>query len=108
MNENNEEYKSLFIVNESNDAVVTLYIYRTCTNSKIIQPNEKYFHREKTAFKYKLVASFDDNRVKKEFPGPLEWIKDTLVRITESLECIEENLDRKRVFLFSLHLFHDY
>ena len=92
MNEENEEYKSLLIVNESKDAVVTLYIYRTCINSKIIQPNEKYFHREKTAFKYKLVASFDDNRVKKEFPGPLEWTKDTLIRITESLECIEENL----------------
>ena len=93
MNEDNEEYKSLLIVNESKDAVATLYIYcRRCINSKIIQPNEKYFHREKRAFKYKLVASFDDNRVKKEFPGPLEWIKDTLIRITESLECIEENL----------------
>ena len=91
MNEENQEYKSLLIVNESKDAVVTLYIYRTCINSKIIQPNEKYFHREKTAFKYKLVASFDDNRVKKEFSGPLEWTKDTLIRITESLECIEES-----------------
>ena len=96
MNEDNKEYKSLLIVNESNDAKVTLYIYRAwlpiSVTSKILQPNEKYLHREKKAFKYKLVANFEDKREKKEFPGPLELIRDTLIRLTESLECIEEDL----------------
>ena len=96
MNEDNEEYKSLLIVNELNGAKVTLYIYPTWLpisfTSKILQPNEKYLHRDKTAFKYKLVANFDDKREKKEFPGPLELIRDILIRVTESLECVEENL----------------
>ena len=97
MNEDkNEEYKSLLIVNESNDAKVTLYIYGAKPPipvfSKIIQPNENYLHHEKKMFKFKLVANFDDNRVKKEFPGPLECVTHTLMRVTESLECIEENL----------------
>ena len=96
MNEDNEECKSLLIVNESNDAKVTLYIYRTWlpipTISKVIQPNERYLHREKQMFKFKLVANFDDERKEKEFPGPLELIRDTLIRVTKSLKLIKENL----------------
>ena len=112
MDEDNEEYKSLLIINESNDAKLTLYIYPTwlpiSLTSKILQPNEKYLHRDKTAFKYKLVANFDDKREKKEFPGPLELIGDTLIRVTESLECVEENLadypQEKRICLRKMHL----
>ena len=78
MNEDNEEYKSLLIVNESNDAEVTLYIYPTWLpisfTSKILQPNEKYLHRDKTAFKYKLVANFDDKREKKDFRNTFDEI----------------------------------
>ena len=111
MDEDNEEYKSLLIINESNDAKLTLYIYPTwlpiSLTSKILQPNEKYLHRDKTAFKYKLVANFDDKREKKEFPGPLEFIGDTLIRVTESLECVEENLadypQEKRICLRKMH-----
>ena len=113
MNEDkNEEYKSLLIVNESNDAKVTLYIYRTWlpvpVSSNIIQPNEKYLHREKKIFMFKLVANFDDEREKKKFPGPLKWVTDTLIKVTESLECIKENLAdyplEKRICLRKMHL----
>ena len=109
---NDWEYNKLFIVNESKDAKVTLHIYRPSLpisfTSKIIQPNEKYLYHEKKAFKYKLVAIFDGKQKKKEFPGPLELIGDTLIRITESLECIEENFDdypqEKRICLRKMHL----
>ena len=116
MNEDNEEYKSLLIVNETNDAKVTLYIYPTWLpisfTSKILQPNEKYLHRDKTAFRYKLVANFDDKREKKEFPGPLELIRDILIRVTESLECVEENLadypQEKRICLRKMHFTNEH
>ena len=116
MDEDNEEYKSLLIINESNHAKLTLYIYPTwlpiSLTSKILQPNEKYLHRDKTAFKYKLVANFDDKRKKKEFPGPLELIRDTLIRITESLEFIEENLadypQEKRICLRKMHFTNEH
>ena len=109
---NDREYNNLLIVNESNDAKVTLYIYLPwlpfSVTSKIIQPNEKYLHREKMMFRFKLVANFDDKREKKEFPGPLEWVTHTLIRITKSLECIEENLAdyplEKRICLRKMHL----
>ena len=112
MNEDNDEYKSLLIVNECDDAKVTFYIYRAwlpiSVTSKILQPYEKYFHREKKMFKFKLVVNFDDEREKKEFPGPLELIRDTLIRITQSLECVEENLAdyplEKRICLRKMHL----
>ena len=116
MDEDNEEYKSLLIINESNDAKLTLYIYPTwlpiSLTSKILQPNEKYLHRDKTAFKYKLVANFDDKRKKKEFPGPLELIRDTLIRITELLEFIEGNLadypQEKRICLRKMHFTNEH
>ena len=108
MNEDNEEHKSLFIVNESN-AKVTFCIPRTWRSfSKIIQPNERYLYREKKMFKFKLFANFDDEREKKEFPGPLECVTDKLIRITESLECIGENLadypKEKQICLRKMHL----
>ena len=109
---NDPEYNYLLIVNESNDAKVTLYIYRPrlpfSVTSKIIQPKKNYLHREKRMFRFKLVANLDDKREKKEFPGPLEWITHTLIRITISLECIEENLAdyplEKRICLRKMHL----
>ena len=114
MNEDNEEYKSLLIVNESNDAKVTLYIYLAwlpipiSVVSKTIQPNERYLHREKKLFRFKLVANFEDEREKKVFPGPLEWVADKLIRVTKSLDCIEENLSdhqqEKQIYLRKMHL----
>ena len=109
---NDCEYYDLLIVNESNVAKVTLYTYLPwlpfSVTSKIIQPNKKYFHREKRMFKFKLVANFDDERKKKEFPGPLEWVTHSLIRITISLECIEENLadypQEKRICLREINL----
>ena len=107
MNEDNEEH-NLFIVNESN-AKVTFCISRTARSfSKTIQPNEKYLHREKKMFKFNFFANFDDEREKKEFPGPLECVTHKLIRITTSLECIEENLagypQEKQICLRKMHL----
>ncbi|XP_028410777.1 uncharacterized protein LOC114533455 [Dendronephthya gigantea] len=63
----NDQDKSLLVVNESNDAHVILYIYSgwspfcaTSTVSKIIQPKQKYLYREKTSFKFQLVAKFNN------------------------------------------------
>ena len=110
----NDEYKSLLIANDST-ARVTLDLHfswpllrKFSKKSKIIQPKDVYLHREKEAFVYKIVINSDAEREKKEFPGPLDFVADTLVRITESLECIEEKLDdypqEKRVSLRKMHL----
>ena len=113
MNEDSEEYKSLLIVNESNYATVTLYIYRTWLPipviSKVILPNEKYLHCEKKKLRFKLVAKFHDERKKKEFPRSLEWVyTDKLIRVTKSLDYIEENLSdhqqEKQICLRKMHL----
>ena len=100
MNEHSEdvrqEYKELLIINESRDAKVTLFIYSVwlpfSVSSKKIQPKTKCIHRETKRFKFKLVANFDDERKKKELFGRVEWVRHTLVRVTESLACIKENL----------------
>ena len=107
-------YKRLLIVNCSRDARITLYLYPTwfpsckvSKESKIIQPGEKYLHRQKKEFKFILVANFDDERKKKEFPGPVKCVAGTLIRITESLGFIEENLadypQEKRICLRKMH-----
>ena len=110
----NDEYKSLLIANDST-ARVTLSLHfswpllrKFSKKSKIIQPKDVYLHREKEAFVYKIVINSDAEREKKEFSGPSEFVADTLVRITESLECIEEKLAdyprEKRVSLRKMHL----
>ena len=113
--EQNDEYKSLLIVNDST-ARVTLGLHFSSSllrkfskKSKIIEPKDVYLHREKEAFVYKIVINSNAEREKKEFsPGPLEFVADKLVRITESLECLEEKLDdyplEKRVSLRKMHL----
>lgn len=96
-----DRYKSLLIVNESSDALVTLYLYPKWDflcwisfESKIIKPNEKYLHRSSDSFKFKLVARFEDGHRSKETLQELkEWSEDKLLKITESLKISEERLE---------------
>ena len=88
-----ESYKSLLIVNESNDAKVTLYIYprwdlicMLAFESKIIKSNGKYLHRSSKGFKFEIVARFKDGRAKQILQDSNEWKGDKLLRITESLD----------------------
>ena len=94
-----DEYKSLLVVNDSTDVRITLYLYpswfyfcKVSWTSKIIKPKEDYLHREETSFKYRLFAHFDDEREEKELLGPVKLVEDKLIKVTESLHCIEENL----------------
>ena len=95
-----EEYKSLLIVNESRDAQVTLYLYPKWDficwisfSSKIIRPGEKYLHRSKDEFKFQLVARFEDKPKRVRTLLEVEtWVEDKLLKITESLHLTERKL----------------
>ena len=108
----NNEYKLLLIANESSDAELTLYIYPVWAQfclvsmeSKIIKPNTKCLYRNLSKFKFKLVAKFYDNRKMRKLLEPRKWIKDNLIKIDKSLECITEDLanEEKRICLRKLH-----
>ena len=93
-----EEYKSLLIVNESRDAQITLYLYPKWDficwisfSSKIIRPGEKYLHRSKNEFKFQLVARFED-KPKRTLLEVETWVEDKLLKITESLHLTEGKL----------------
>ena len=107
-----EQYKSLLIVNESKDASITLYIYASWDfvcwmsfRSKIIPPGEKYLHRSKDSFKFKLVARFED-KPKQTLLKPKTWYADKLLKVTEDLRLKEGKLEdfpsEKRVCLRKL------
>ena len=70
--DNDEDYKSLLIRNDSSDAILTLYLYaewdRICwisKESKIIYPSDKCLYRSKKRFQFEVVARFDDRKDKK-------------------------------------------
>ena len=68
--DNDEDYKSLLIRNDSSDAILTLYVYpHWCCwiskESKIIYPCDKYLYRSKKRFQFEVVARFDDQKEKK-------------------------------------------
>ena len=94
-----EQYKSLLIINESKDASITLYIYASCDfvcwmsfRSKIIPPGEKYLHRSKDSFKFKLVARFKD-KPKQTLLKPKTWYAEKLFKVTEDLRLTEGKLE---------------
>ena len=67
-----EDYKSLLVRNDSSDAILTLYLYaewdRICwisKESKIIYPSDKCLYRSKKRFQFEVVARFDDRKDKK-------------------------------------------
>ncbi|CAB3980583.1 Hypothetical predicted protein [Paramuricea clavata] len=109
-----QEYKCLLIVNESKEAKLTLYIYpvwslfcKVSESSKIIQPNERVLHRKETGFKFEIVANFGGKRETKKLLGPLKWVEDKLIKVTEALDCTQENLanfpEEKRVCLRKIY-----
>lgn len=68
--DNDEDYKSLLIRNDSSDAILTLYVYPhwfcwISKESKIIYPSDRYLYRSKKRFQFKVVARFDDRKDKK-------------------------------------------
>lgn len=68
--DNDEEYKSLLIRNDSSDAILTLCVYPhwfcwISKESKIIYPSDKYLYRSKKRFQFEVVARFDDRKDKK-------------------------------------------
>ena len=85
-----EEYKSVLIVNDSADAHVTFYLYHRwdvicwmSLESKILKPGEKYLHRSKERFQFKLVARFQDNqRPAKTILKLQQWDGDKLFKVT--------------------------
>ena len=106
------QYKSLLIVNETKDAKLTLYLYPTwfqlvSKTSKIIEPSKRLLHREETRFQFELVASFEDKRKKRTILGPVEWVKDTCIKVTEPLTLTQEDLanypEEKRICLRKQH-----
>ena len=61
--------------------------------SKKIKPNTKFLHSSDKHCKFKLVARFKDKkRPKKILLKPQQWIEDRLIKVTDSLEIVEDNL----------------
>ena len=84
-----DKYKSLLIVNDSEDVQITLYLYLRWDiicwmsfKSKIIRPKEKYLYRSEEGFQFKLVARFEDERPKKTLLELQRWNEDKLFKIT--------------------------
>ncbi|CAH3162103.1 unnamed protein product [Porites lobata] len=68
--DDDEDYKSLLIRNDSSDAILTLYVYpHWCCwiskESKIIYPSDKCLYRSKKRFQFEVVARCDDRKDKK-------------------------------------------
>ena len=93
------EYKSVLIVNEASDADITLYVYLSCDvicwlsyKSKILKPGEKYYHRSKGGFKFKLKAKINDTQKTKTVLELQEWSEDKLITVTSSHDVTEGKL----------------
>ncbi|XP_029214500.2 uncharacterized protein LOC114977819 [Acropora millepora] len=86
-----EEYKSVLIVNDSADAHITFYLYPRwdvicwlSLESKILKPGEKYLHRSKKRFQFKIVARFQDDQRSKTILDCQQWDGDKLFKISET------------------------
>ena len=95
--------KSLLIINESDNALVTLNLYVTWDvvcwlpyTSKTIKPNTKLLHSTDKDCKFELVARFKDKRPKRVLLlKPHQWVEDRLIRIKDSKDSLnfeEEDL----------------
>lgn len=114
-----QEYRSLLIVNDSADANVTLYLFHRrdlicwmSSESRIIKPGGKYLHRSKKSFQFKLVAKFEDKRPKKKLLEVQHWNEDKLFKVTgqsgtETPALIEDKLahypEEKKICLRKIH-----
>ena len=110
-----DKCKSLLVINESTDAHVKLNFYLTWDivcwlpyASKVIKPNDKFFHSCEEGRKVELVARLKGHKQpKKVLLKPQQWAKDMMIRITSSLDVIEDNLanypDEKKAGLRKMH-----
>ena len=89
--------KSLLIINESDNAHVTLNLYLTWDvvcwipyTSKTIKPNTKFLHSTDKDCKFELVARFKDKRPKRVLLlKPHQWVEDRLIRIKDSKDSLD-------------------
>ena len=92
--------RSLLVVNESSEAYLKLKLYfrgdLVCYmphTSRVFKPNEKFFYTTEWQHKLELVALFKGKKKpKKVLLKPQQWVRKRYVRITESLDVIEDDL----------------
>ena len=91
---------SLLVINDSKDVHLKLKLYFpgdvVCWiphTSKVIKPKDKLFYTCERACKLELVARFTDKKQpSKVLLKPQQWVGKRYVRITESLDVIEDDL----------------
>ena len=92
--------RSLLIINKSSEAHLKLKLYVSCDpvcfmphTTKEIKPNDKFFYTSEWGCKLELAAVFKDKKQpKKLLLKPQQWVGRKYVRITESLDVIEDDL----------------
>ncbi|CAH3187100.1 unnamed protein product [Porites lobata] len=92
--------RSLLIINKSSEAHLKLKLYVSCDpvcfmphTTKEIKPNDKFFYTSEWGSKLELAAVFKDKKQpKKLLLKPQQWVGRKYVRITESLDVIEDDL----------------
>ncbi|CAH3020252.1 unnamed protein product [Porites evermanni] len=92
--------KSLLVINDSKDVHLKLKLYVpgdvVCWiphTSKVIKPKDKLFCTSKWGSKLELVARFTNKKQpSKVLLKPQQWVGKRYVRITESLDVIEDDL----------------
>ena len=92
--------RSLLIINKSSEAHLKLKLYVSCDpvcfmphTSKEIKPNGKLFYTSEWGCKLELAAVLKDpKQPKKVLLKPQQWVGKKYVRITESLDVIEDDL----------------
>ncbi|CAH3187107.1 unnamed protein product [Porites lobata] len=92
--------RSLLVVNESSEAYLKLKLYfrgdLVCYmphTSRVFKPNEKFFYTTEWQHKLELVALFQGRKKpKKVLLKPQQWVGKRYVKITESLDVIEDDL----------------
>ena len=92
--------RSLLIINKSSEAHLKLKLYVSCDpvcfmphTTKEIKPNDMLFYTSEWGCKLELAAVFKDKKQpKKLLLKPQQWVGRKYVRITESLDVIEDDL----------------
>ena len=92
--------RSLLVVNESSEAYLKLKLYfrgdLVCYmphTKRVFKPNKKFYYTTEWQHKLELVALFEGRKKeKKVLLKPQQWVGKRYVRITESLDVIEDDL----------------
>ena len=92
--------RSLLIINKSSNAHLKLKLYGSWDpvcfmphTTKEIKPNDKFFYTSEWGCKLQLAAVFiDAKQPKKLLLKPQQWVGRKYIRITESLDVVEDDL----------------